>query len=268
MGMVDYEGIVTEYKEAGGKIINFTPYAGEVFTDREFLTKVGVASDLGFDEINTYSNVTLIDKFGINNVLNSGLTSIAISTSPLNEEMYEKIFQSHLYKKMLKNLVDLLKGFHESESKTIKSILVSFRSDRALSEIMKMDDYKLIEPYINGGVRVDCLQTFDSWMGMIKQEDLVPGMILKDTVFEKPLPCDRLYMLKVTSNGKIRACGCRYDHSKETDDFYIGHTNEMSLEKAYNSEKLNDIKQSFRDGNPPDECKSCSWYESFRYEGK
>lgn len=268
MDMVDYESIVTEYRESGGRILNFTPYAGEVFTDKNFLDKVKVAHNLGFDEVNTYSNVTLIDKFGIDNILNSGLTYIAISTSPLEEQTYKKIFQSHLYKKMLANLVELLKRFHEVENKTVRKILVSFRSDRALSEVQKMDDYKLIEPYIHGEVKVDCMQTYDSWMGMIKEDDLLPGMAIKSADFEKPLPCDRLYMLKVTSNGKIRACGCRYDYSKDVDDFYIGHTKDMSLKEAYNSQKLTDLKKSFVDGSPPDECSGCSWYESFRYGGK
>ena len=268
MGINDFRRIVEEYKTIGGKIVNFTPYAGEVFTDREFLDKVRIASDLGFEEINTYSNVTLIDKFGIDQVLQSGLTYIAISTSPLEEKSYKEIFRSHLYRKMLDNMVALIKRFHEIEHRTIKRILISFRSDRSLEEIEKLPDYQEIQPYLHHGVCVNNMQEFDSWMGMIKDDDLLPGMSFKSADFDKPLPCDRLYMLKVTSNGKMRACGCRYDYSKSTDDFYIGNAQTMGLLEAYNSEKVKSLKKSFYEKNIPSECEKCAWYESFRYEGK
>ena len=260
--------ILTEYRDIGGTIVNFTPYAGEVFSDRRFLQKVKIANELGFDEINTYSNITLIDKFGVDEVLQSGLTYIAVSTSPLDKESYSSIFQSHLYERMLENLVQLAKRYHELENKTVKKILISFRSDRPIEKIRLMKDYEKIEPYIHGNVKEDCMQTFDTWMGVIKETDLLPGMQTKSYDFKKPKPCDRLYMLKVTSNGKMRACGCRYDYSKQEDNFYIGHTDSMTLAEGYNSKRVHELKQSFVDGNIPDECRKCSWYESFRYEGE
>ncbi len=268
MGMEKLQTLITEYKSIGGEIVNFTPYAGEVFSDRQFLNKVKFASKLGFKEINTYSNITLIDKFGIDEVLQSGLTYIAISTSPLDKESYQSIFQSHLYERMLENLYQLIKRFHELNNKTVKNILISYRSDRPIEKIREMADYQKIKPYIYGEVKEDCMQTFDTWMGVIKEEEFLPGMQIKPSDFEKVKPCDRLYMLKVTSNGKMRACGCRYDYSKKTDNFYIGNTDSMSLLEGYNNDKVQQLKQSFIDGSMPDECKKCSWYESFRYDGE
>lgn len=268
LGGEDFRGIVEEYKELGGEIINFTPYAGEVFSDRDFLEKVNIAHEIGFKELNTYSNVTIIDKFGIDNILQSGLTSLAVSTAPLEEKTYKAVFQTRLYSKMLKNLVELIKRFHEIDFTTVKTIRIEFRSDRALDEIKKMPDYKKIEPFVYDGVVVSCLQSFDTWMGMISPDELLPGMKIKSADFDKPMACDRLYMLKVTSNGKIRACGCRYDYSKEVDDFYLGNTEEISLIDAYNSGKLQQLKSSFVNGNPPEACAKCSWYESFRYHGE
>lgn len=268
MGTEDFRTIVQEYKEIGGEIINFTPYAGEVFSDRSFLEKVNLAHEIGFKELNTYSNVTIIDKFGIDNILRSGLTTLAVSTAPLEEKTYKAIFQTRLYNKMLKNLVNLIKRFHEIDFKTVKTIRIEFRSDRTLDEIKKMPDYEKIKPFIYDGVIVSHLQSFDTWMGMISPDELLPGMKIKSADFDKPIACDRLYMLKVTSNGKIRACGCRYDYSKETDEFYLGSTKEMSLVDAYNSSKLQQLKDSFVKGDQPEACTKCSWYESFRYHGE
>ena len=268
MGFDDYASIVEQYWNIGGRIINFTPYAGEVFTDLKFMDKVRYANKFDFLELNTYTNATLLDKFGSDNILKSGLTSIAVSTAPPDKETYELIFKRRLYVRMMNNLVALIERFHELDDKTVREIRVEFRSDRPMAEIEKMPDYQKIAPYIHGGVKATAMTDFDSWMGMIKPDDLLPGMQLISPDFAKTKPCDRLYMIKVTSNGKIRACGCRYDYSKDVDDFYLGHTKEMSLLDAYNGQKLKDLKNSFYENKLPEECVNCSWYETHRYGGK
>ncbi len=268
MDYEQYKKIVLDYKSIGGEVINFTPYAGEVFTDSNFISKVNFAYNLGFDELNTYTNATLIHKFGADSILKSGLTSIAISTSPLDQALYKKIFRSGQYKKMLENLLSLLQSFHEAKWKTVKSIRIEFRSDRPLSMIKELPDYRLVEPFVRGSVTESALTTFDSWMGVINPSNLLPGMKLKNPNMDKDVPCDRLYMLKITSNGKYRACGCRYNYSSDVDNFYIGRTQVMRIQEAYESKKLYELKQDFRNGNPPPECKNCSWYEAHRYHGQ
>lgn len=268
MSTADLERILTEYKDLGGKVINFTPYAGEVFSDRDFLDKVKLASDIGFDEINTFTNATLLDKFGYSAILNSGLTSLWISTAPPDEKLYKKIYRSHLYKRVWSNIVNLAEQFHTVEDKTITKLQISFRSDRPIEKVKLLPDFKLLSPYVKGDLAVDALCHFDTWMGAIGSEDLVPGMKIMPANQEKVVPCDRLYMLKVTSNGKYRACGCRYDYQKPVDDFYLGDSQDISIIEAYNSLRLEEIKNKFRKGCPPEECQKCSWYESSRYKGQ
>lgn len=257
--------IAKEYKELGGEIINFTPYAGEVFMDKEFLEKVNVARSLGFKEINTYTNLTLAHKFGFEEILRSGLTSLAISTAPLDEQLYEKIYRTKHYSQMLKNLADLLSCFKKGDGFSVKSIRLEFRSNMPLAECRSLPDFKTIESALSDGVTVSAMTNYDSWMGMIKQEDLLNGMTLKSPEFDKKSPCDRLFMLKINSDGSYRACGCRYDYSVVEDEFLIGHISEMSISEAYNSDMLQEMKKSFPRGCPPDACKKCSWYENFRY---
>ncbi|MFT6991678.1 MAG: MoaA/NifB/PqqE/SkfB family radical SAM enzyme [Paraglaciecola sp.] len=261
-----FNNILTEYKGIGGKVVNFTPYAGEVFMDKDFLKKVQYSHTLGFQQLNTYSNLTLAHKFGSHEILSSGLTSLAISTAPFESTLYEKIYRTKHYEQMLENLVDLLTCFQSNHIDfTVKNIRVEFRANMSLRECRELPDFKKIEHLLSDRVTLSAMTEYDSWMGMIKPVDFLPGMKFKSPEFEKKSPCDRLFMLKINSDGSYRACGCRYDYSVVTDEFLIGHISDMSILEAYNSEILESMKNSFPNGCPPDACKKCSWYESFRY---
>lgn len=260
-----FKQLVTEYKNIGGQIVNLTPFSGEVFMDKDFLEKVGFAHSLGFKEINTYSNLTLAHKFGFKNILNSGLTSLAISVAPLDAALYEKIYRTKHYKQVLDNILNLLTYFNSSNASSVKNIHIGFRSNMSLAECRSLPDFMKIEHLLSENVAVTAMTNYDSWMGMIKEENLLTGMTLKSPCFDKNTPCDRLFMLKINSDGSYRACGCRYDYSVQIDEFLIGHTSDMSILQAYNSPKLENMKTSFNKDCPPVACKKCSWYENFRY---
>jgi len=261
-----FEKIVKEYCVMGGEGLNLTSYAGEAFVDRNILTKIGIADRLGFKEISMYSNLTLTHKFDLDELLHSGLTKLTISTAPLRKDLYEKIYRTCHYNQVLKNMEELLKRFTTSETKKLKHIDISFRADRDLDACVELDDFQVIEPYLGNGVSVSCMSTFDGWMDMIKQDDLLDGMVLKSPDFRKPVPCDRLYMLQITSDGGMRVCGCRYNYAKVTDDFYVGNIADTSLSEAYNSNIVIELKKSFYLDDLGDSCKRCSWYENHRYK--
>lgn len=259
--------ICEEYRTLGGTQLNLTPYAGEILTDPGVLQKIRFARDLGFSKISTYTNLVQLDQFGVQDFLTAGITDLAISVAPLNADSYKKIFRTNAYARVLANLKNLLQAFHASSTKTIQSIHLSFRSDRPLEQIEELAAYQTLRPLLRDGVFVSCMTEYDSWMGLISQEDLLPGMTLKSASFSKPVPCDRLFMLKVKSDGTLRACGCRCDYSKPADPFKIGIYGELSLSEASHSPVLQALRDSFRRGCPPDECRRCAWYENFRYDG-
>lgn len=259
--------ILEEYRHLGGDTVNFTPLTGEVFTDRQFLDKVKLARDLGFKQINTFTNATSIDKFDLDEIYYSGLTNIMISVSGLNEEIYKLMYRKNSYQRVLTNILSLAKRFHELDDKMLQSLHISFRADRPKVDMEKFEDFSKLKPYLFGGVSCSYLTHYDNWAGQIKEEDLLPGMFMKDASFDKTLTCDRMFMLKVTADGKYRACGCRVDYSAETDDFYLGHSDSNSILEVYNSTKMLKLKNSFKNKVLLDECKKCSWYENFRYSG-
>lgn len=263
-----FKKIVDEYRSLGGEKINLTPYAGEVLIDKGFIEKVTYLKQIGYRSISTYTNLTFLDSFDVNDFLECGLTDLSISIAPLNEGSYEKIFRNKSFNRVFKNLLLFLENFHQNNNKTIKKVNISFRSNVDIQIIKNMDNFKIINKYIKNGVIVTNMTIFDSWMNKIKKEDLLDGMTFKSPYFDKPLPCDRLFMLKVHSDGTMRACGCRYDYNSSQDNFAIGNYQSVNLLKAYNSKKVKTLKESFFKKDIPKECQECAWYENFRYKGE
>ncbi|WP_148570522.1 radical SAM protein [Aliarcobacter cryaerophilus] len=258
---------VNEYKLAGGKKINFSPFAGEIFVDKDILKKINYVHKVGFDLITTYTNALLFHKFKIEDILNSGLTRINISLAPPIKDSYIKIYRNKNYKQLMVNIETLLKTFHTQKEKTIKEISIEFRSNISMQEIEELKDYQTyIKPYLNDSIKVVCMKIFDSWMGMINQNDLLDGMSIKNHNFPKNTPCMRLNMLQIMANGDARVCGCRYNNNDYTteDIFYVGNTYNENIIDIYNKKKVLDLKQSFIISTPPLECQLCSWYEEIK----
>lgn len=240
--------VINEYKSLEGKKINFSPFAGEIFVDKDILKKIKFVSNIGFDVITTYTNALLFHKFKIEEILNSGLTRINISLAPPIKDSYIKIYRNKNYKQLMINIKSLLKNFNTQKEKTINEISIEFRSNISMQEIEKLEDYQIyIKPYLSENIRISCMRVFDSWMGMIGQNDLLDGMLIKDHNFTKNTPCMRLNTLQITANGDSRVCGCRYnnnDYTKE-DIFYVGNAYNESVINMYNKQKVSDLKQSF-----------------------
>ncbi|MBO1066295.1 MULTISPECIES: radical SAM protein [Nostocales] len=260
----EFQGIVEEYTQMGGDSIQLTPITGEIFTNKKIIDWIKkLDSFKSIKHIGTYTNASLFHTIDLDELVNSGLTGLHISVPPLDEEIYLKIYRSNLYSKVISNLKNLLIAFSNANNKTIKLLEISFRADRTLDECKQLPDYlEFVHPYLSEGVIVTSMSSFDSWSGMIKDSDLLPGMELLHTELSGPIqPCSRIYNAQIVVDGSIRLCGARIDNGNNEDELKIGHISELSLTAAYNSPKAKKIRDSFRSGNLLNICQKCSWYE-------
>ncbi len=240
--------------------IGITPLVGEILTDKTIINKLKIIGSYKFDSVTAFTNLLGLHKFDTGEFINIGITGLHVSTSPLRKELYEKIYRNKKYDIFLKNLINLLKEFNLGRT-TIKTITIEFRSSLSLKDCLELDDFqKHIKPLIKDNVKVNAITKFDSWMGAIKKEDLLDGMTLEKPAGKKIVPCWRLSNIQVLSNGDIRVCGCRFNSSSGKDIFYIGNMKTVSIEDAYNSDTVKNLKKSFLKNNPPYECQICSWY--------
>ena len=257
-----YEKALREYHTLGGKSVSLSPMTGEIFMNNDILSILELIDELGFEDVYSYTNLLRIHKFDMDTILHTGFTQLRISAAPLEVDVYTKMYgvSAQKYEQLLKNFKSFLSALKEADNPKLQSVVIEFRSDRDLRECLQTSDFKeWVQPYLSERVTLAGLRDFDSWMGQIEQENLLPGMRMKSAEFNKPIPCARLYNVHVRASGDIRICGCRIDYRKE-DVFKVGHIENDNILDVYNSDKSEALLEAFRNGNPPEECKSCSWY--------
>jgi hypothetical protein len=260
----DFRRVVDQYHQIGGKHVGLSPLLGELFVDTDALTKIRYLKTKNFDRIHVFTNASLFHKFGIENIIRSGLTAIHISIPPLEETAYRAIYRTSNYKRVRQNVKDLLQSFSRISDKTIKMISLEFRSDRPLQQIQSLPDYReYIQPFLTDGVHQDVWQNFDIWGGAIDSSNLVPGMGVRDTKLFGPkrTPCWRIFMLQVLADGTIRQCGCRIDPKAKSDEMELGHISQMTLREAYRSRRARKNVLSFITGKHLELCKHCTMYD-------
>ena len=262
MSMDVFKKALKESEELAIKKINLTPFAGEILVDKSILDKIKIINKYNFKVVSTYTNLLNLHKFDIDEFLNLGITDLHISTAPLERNLYRKIYRVNKYDHLLENLISLLGKYNKSKAKTINNICIEFRGNISLNECINLPDYKhYIAPLIStNNIKIAAMNTYDSWMGSISQDDLLEGMKIAKESGKKILPCNRLNNLQVLSNGDMRVCGCRFNNASSEDIFYVGNIKTMSISKAYNSDIVKNLKKSFFKGTPPEECQKCSWY--------
>ena len=261
MGLDMLEVILKEVKRNGLEKINLTPFAGDILTDRGILDKLDLIKKYNFKSVSTYTNLINLHRIDVDKFLSSGLTSIYISAPPLDKELHKQIFRSTKYDCFLSNLVLILNKFNTNKQRTVKNINIEFRSNMSLNKCLELPDYlNKIKDLVKEDITIGSMQVFDSWMGMIKQNDLLRGMSIAKENGKKRIPCSRLNNIQILSNGDIRVCGCRFNNQAEEDIFLLGNIKDITIYDAYNSDKVKYIKKKFIIGDPPMECQKCSWY--------
>jgi MoaA/NifB/PqqE/SkfB family radical SAM enzyme len=240
-----------------------------MFIDPKILDRLRYIKNLDFEFVFCYTNSTLLHKFDINEILNSGLTEMHISIAPLIEEIYTKIYVNKKYKQLLENLRNLLKTFNESREKTVKKIWIEFRSDRPLSECLLTPDYlEYISPYVTNDIIIVALTKFDSMNGTIKEEDLLPGMEIEndETSNMSFFPCANSSSIVIKSTGDVKICGCRYLIEGHDDEFLLGHIKNNTIIELYNSDIVRKMKIKFILNGQLGLCRKCTGYGVYLFQ--
>ena len=255
-----FERSLKEYVAMGGKRLSYIPIVGEPLLDKKLPERTRMARALGIEEVYTYSNGILLYRYDIDALLNSGLSHLSISTSPLDADSYERIYRSKEYDKLLVGLEKLLIRNNELGKPVAINFLI--RSDVPAEIALEKPDYKkYIKPHIDESKEIGVMyRDYDSWGGMIKQEDLFGEMTVGDPPADKSRPCDQTFSLTVLYDGRVRACGCRFNNAEE-DPLIIGNLKDQTLTEIWNGEKLKEVRRSFPEGKLGSLCQACVTYK-------
>lgn len=255
MGKEVYSKALNDYCFMGGGEFRLETCVGDPLVDPNFIERVRQArSHPEITKITTLTNGVNIDKIGVKELLRSGINEIGISTGPWDENLYELIYRSKDYHRVRSNVTELLKKNLElGEPIRIKLL---FRTNLSMKKTLALPDYQTIRHLAH---EIEFNTDFDTWLGEIKQKDLLEGMYIRPLSKLEKGPCYLLYDgPTIFVDGKVGLCGCR-DFNADS-ELIIGNILESSLLDLWQSESVRRLRKRFWNEEFPDICKKCSNY--------
>ena len=256
-----FKTLIDEYSSHGGGPMTFTPTVGDPLVDPKIIDKIKYSrSKKNISDILLYTNGILLDKFGFTNVLNSGLTRLALSTYVGSKEGYIKYYQKDKYEQVTKNIIEICKKNKELNYPVLITLHLRVEKDRSLWE--NSEDYKNIIQFLDTR-HIHYLTTYDSWSGKIKKEDLPEGCEMDEPIeLAKKIkngPCFELYRrVNIWPNLDVGACVC-VDIEGEIN---LGNLKDQTLKEIWRGPKLKSYRENWTSGDLPNVCKNCTRYES------
>lgn len=250
-----YAKVLDDYCAMGGGDLMLEVCVGDPATDPDFIERIRLArSRKEIARIVTITNAVALKRDQIEPLLRSGLTSLQISTAPLDADVYERIYRSKAYGRVKRN-IKLLLETNQALGCPVE-IKIAFRSHLGMRASLMFPDYRDIAhlPHV-----VEFNADFDSWSGQISQQDLLPGMRLRPQSKLEKEPCYWLYDGPlVYTDGAVGLCGCR-DFNADS-ELIVGNVADDSLLSIWRSPRVAEIRQGFRDGDFPEICRKCTTY--------
>lgn len=252
---------VDDFVAIQGGSVGLTPIVGDALIDPKFLERVRYLRGLpAIDRIFVTTNGILLDRFGITELLTSGVSTINISTASFNRENYEKIYRSKAYERMKNNVTQLV----EENAKMGKPVNISIglRTDRPLNEVLQDPD---IQPILQHHPAIDFTWSFTSVGGRITREMLPPRMSLRKGPVKRE-PCINLYNGPIVlPDGDVLACPC-VAAMDAIPDLLIGNILQENLLEIYTGKLLRDLREQFRPGGKMNKtCATCELYRDLEF---
>ena len=251
-----FQKAVGDYVAIGGSV-GLTPIVGDALIDPKFLARVQYLRSLpAIDRIWLTTNAILLDKHGVDGVLDAGLSFITISTAGFEEEMYRRVYRNSSYQRMRRNVLALLEG-NQRRGNPIP-ITIGLRPDRPLEEVMKHPDFQEILAYKPA---LDFTWSYTSAGGRIGRAELPAAMKLR-VVNKRHEPCVSLYNGPIVlANGTVMACSCVASMDAVA-DLGIGNVLETPLLKIWQGEQLRQIRRQFESQALNKTCATCDMYRN------
>jgi MoaA/NifB/PqqE/SkfB family radical SAM enzyme len=258
---------VHQYREMGGKAINFVPLVGDSLVDPKIIPRIQIAKDLKC-YVEMFTNGILLNHIDLESLLKTGLNHITLSTGPFEESTYESVYRTKKkYPELIEGLVKLLTLRNSLQAPLRVSI--AFRSQIPFHELNNLPDYRdKIWPLLTAWERKHVyaqIKSLDSWGGQIAQEDLPGIMEIAKAPLIKRRPCEWTFTAMVLWDGKVRACSCRFTgtEKKDGDDgLLIGDLRQNSLSEIWHGDETKKLRRRFPAGDLPVVCRKCTMYHS------
>jgi MoaA/NifB/PqqE/SkfB family radical SAM enzyme len=250
-----FERTVEEFIAMGGGHFGFLPVIGEPCMDPKLLLRIKRVRELDCTKhISITTNGILLDRFGIPEILRSGLNSISISTSGFDEDMYKRIYGSDQYQRMLSNVIALLEENNRVGDPVY--VEIEIRADQPMNKIVQKKDFQRIRRLTD---KIHFLNRFDNWGGIITTDHLSGAMKMRGSRNLRRSPCKMvLWSPMIFANGDIGACTCRDPQGDGA--FRLGNISRDHLADIWRGFRRRALFKCFQEGRYPKICRRCSRY--------
>jgi radical SAM protein with 4Fe4S-binding SPASM domain len=248
-----FKKAVEDYIAMGGGSVDLTPTVGDPLIHPKFVDWVRhLRSIPQIDRITVTTNGILLDRRGIDAVLDAGLSRINISLAGFDEAMYRRVYRSNAYPKVLKNIHELLAANSKRSERV--PVFLCLRPDRPKEEELAAAD---LQPLLKYRPNISFVDLFSRSGGQINE--LPAGMELAPPVAEPKLePCRSTYTaLLVQSNGDVQVCAC--EASVNAPALVVGNIDRQTLLEIWRGERLRAVRESFRNGCLNSNCSKCDY---------
>ena len=233
---------VADYVSIGGGSVGLTPIVGDALIDPKFLERVRYLRSLPqVDRIWLTTNCILLDRFGVDAVLQSGINALNVSTAGFEAEMYQRVYRNASYQRMRRNVLELVE--RNSALGSPVAITIALRPDRPLDAVMADPDF---QPILAHHPQLDFTWSFTSANGRITREILPASMKLR-VVNNRPEACVNTYNgPMVLPDGTVMGCSC-VAAMDATKNLGIGNILQSHLEEIWTGASTRTLRASFTD---------------------
>jgi len=251
---------VNDYVAIGGGSVGLTPIVGDALIDPKFLDRVRYLRSLPqIDRLWLTTNCILLDKFGIDAVLRSGINALNVSTAGFDAEMYKRVYRNSSYQRMRRNVLELVE--RNSALGSPVSITIALRPDRPLDAVLRDPDF---QPILAHNPQLDYTWSFTSAGGRITRDALPPSMKLR-VVTSRREPCVNTYNgPMVLPDGTVMGCNC-VAAMDAVNDLGIGNILQASLAEIWSGHSMLKLRSSFGSGALNSTCSNCDMYRNLEF---
>lgn len=225
--------IIKEAYELGTREIGFY-LTGEPFLCKDLNYYIKLCSDLGFEYIYITTNGVLANVENVKSAIEFGLSSIKFSINAATRETYKIIHGRDDFDKVVNNIKQIYKMRNDQykEFPIFASFVIVRTNQKEVKKFKEdfghyFDDVNIVEAINQGG----------------NMPELNDGLLVNENKSIQ-MPCEMLFnRLHITYEGYLNACCVDFDNMMAVENL-----NEMSLEKAWYSERMIDLRKQHLSG--------------------
>src|SRR5579863_4575510 len=255
-----FQKAIGDYVAIGGGSVGLTPIVGDALIDPKFLERVRYLRSLPqVDRIWLTTNCILLDRFGVEAVLQSGINALNVSTAGFDAEMYQRVYRNASYQRMRRNVVELVE--RNSAMGSPVAITIALRPDRPLDAVMADPDF---QPILAHKPQLDFTWSFTSANGRITR-DILPASMKLRVVSSRPEACVNTYNgPMVLPDGTVMGCSC-VAAMDATKNLGIGNILQAHLSEIWTGAATQTLRASFAGNTLNSTCKGCDMYRDLEF---